>query len=495
MSSPRLRDPIAERIYSGGTGRNLFETITITMRRIIISFQRQFWVKERIAVVILIMMMGRIFWNSTQVSHIATLVRDHELESTYATSQSVWTKLRLQDEYGNDTIVVDSIVVANNNNNHYNNNTNNSVNYHTTNIIGITEREVPIHTSQHHHPTKRDDAPDSSSGGGGGGIAVFFTTFKPRKMTKLYRDYASRIIQSQLRMIQNQTMLQNATIYYTRFGDFRRPPYDFQEFCSTGGSDPSASVALVESNTSIEERHDRSPDKMKCVEIAARSEGGEIITLQAMHKYCMEHPTDRVVYMHSKGTYTMTRSNNLLREVFMKAILSDDCLSLQDPTSIHRSDDNSDTNTNTIDHHHNMRCDACSNRFQMWPSPHYAGNMFVAQCDYIRKLHPPDVYEVQKQTMFDRLLNATITSKFIAEGRYIQKTATIQKMHGKKPTLNWTADLEEDAATAAAAAETSLTNITTRAGGDLELSGDTIQFAFKRNVEYQLTRESWLGGM
>lgn len=301
-------------------------------------------------------------------------------------------------------------------------------------------------------------------------IAVFFNTYKPRNMASLHREHASMIIQSQLYMIQRQPLLQNATVYYTRFGDYKRQPIDFDEFCSSEAGElragPSSANATnnTYSNTS---RHDEQlhQDKLHCIEIAAQRKGGENITLQAMYEYCTQYPEDTVVYLHSKGTHTVSRSNERLRLLLMRATLSDECLSLHNPTAMRRNHNN--------DH---LQCDACSYQFTMWPSPHYAGNMFVARCDYIRKLIPPNVFEDKKQALVDRIMNSTKVVQ--REGDHFIMTATVQRSGTATQAVKTSSDTPPIAATHE---------------GDPNLTNGTIQFVYNKRSEYQLNRETWLG--
>jgi hypothetical protein len=93
--------------------------------------------------------------------------------------------------------------------------------------------------------------------------------------------------------------------------------------------------------------------------------GSESVTLFAMWNYCKEHHNDNVIYMHSKGSFTSGAENDRLRRFLTRGVLSDECRNM--PST----------------------CNICSSRFSPLPHPHTSGNMFVARCDYIRKLVDP----------------------------------------------------------------------------------------------------------
>ena len=92
-----------------------------------------------------------------------------------------------------------------------------------------------------------------------------------------------------------------------------------------------------------------------------------------------------VLAMHSKGTFTSSEANDYLRDVLMKAITSDECVGMPDSGA----------------------CSSCSSKFSQFPFSHYAGNMWVSDCDYVRKLIPPKDFEKAKQNLVDAMMNAT----------------------------------------------------------------------------------------
>ena len=54
---------------------------------------------------------------------------------------------------------------------------------------------------------------------------------------------------------------------------------------------------------------------------ASNSSGNEAVTLQLLHSHCARYPDDRVFYIHSKGSFHPSSSNNLLRRNLLKAVI------------------------------------------------------------------------------------------------------------------------------------------------------------------------------
>ena len=191
--------------------------------------------------------------------------------------------------------------------------------------------------------------------------AIFFNTFvrvypKDNEIERSRkRNRALGIINEQLEMIKSQPLLDGATIFYTRFGDLEVPWPNSN--CDT------------------------------CIQLASQEKGGEEITLQHLYEYCTENPLDRVLYMHSKGTYTPSKENDYLRNVLMKAITSDECLGRPGPAD--------------------GACSSCSSKLFIIPVSHYSGNMWVSECDYVRKLIPPKDFELAKRNYMNIVVNAT----------------------------------------------------------------------------------------
>lgn len=53
------------------------------------------------------------------------------------------------------------------------------------------------------------------------------------------------------------------------------------------------------------------------------------------------------------------------------------------------------------------QCDICSAQLSLIPVPHTSGNMFVAECDYIVKLIPPEKFTLRKKDLVAKLWNTS----------------------------------------------------------------------------------------
>jgi hypothetical protein len=96
--------------------------------------------------------------------------------------------------------------------------------------------------------------------------------------------------------------------------------------------------------------------------------GDEVDTLQELWAYCSRHdthPGQKVVYLHSKGSFHRHEANDKLRVYLTKGALSEECSNMPDT------------------------CNICSSRFSPIPHPHTSGNMWLSRCEYVRKLIAP----------------------------------------------------------------------------------------------------------
>lgn len=120
------------------------------------------------------------------------------------------------------------------------------------------------------------------------------------------------------------------------------------------------------------------------------SNGTEMVTLRSLWNYCTEHPTEKVVYLHSKGSSRNSPENENLRKFLTKGALSRECSTL--PTT----------------------CNVCSSRFSPLPHPHTSGNMWLAKCDYVRLLKDPNIFETLMDTFTS---NCTLKGRLGCDGR------------------------------------------------------------------------------
>jgi hypothetical protein len=223
-------------------------------------------------------------------------------------------------------------------------------------------------------------------------VAIFFNTFQQFNNTQ----QANKIITQQLQQINQQPLLSNSTIYYTRLGDITTLPFPIQT-CTNH-------------------------NQRTCHELYAQEQGGEVLTLQSVFEYCSNghNSNDMVIYIHSKGSFTPTKENDVLRDILMKAVLSQECLEMNmyNPCTASTStsaaaNTTATATTTTTNNHDNTQderrescCDTCSSQFHGVPA-HYPGNMWLANCDYVSKLIPPKNFAHIKQTIINQVKNAT----------------------------------------------------------------------------------------
>jgi len=116
-------------------------------------------------------------------------------------------------------------------------------------------------------------------------------------------------------------------------------------------------------------------DYMTCTHMQHYDSAFEEVTLQRVHDYCHAFPLNRVVYIHSKGTYNIRGrirkggKNQYWRRHMTHAVSHQDCLEPPDTS-----------------------CNLCGLVFTPLPWLHFSGNFFTADCGYIRKLLPLTQY-------------------------------------------------------------------------------------------------------
>jgi hypothetical protein len=108
---------------------------------------------------------------------------------------------------------------------------------------------------------------------------------------------------------------------------------------------------------------------MLCQHIQHHTTGYEALTLTRLHSYCKMHPTRKVVYMHTKGSYHDNPLNENWRYALTHAVVHQDCLVPPDDT-----------------------CNYCGLQFFPIWGTFMAGNFWTASCSYIEKLLPPVEY-------------------------------------------------------------------------------------------------------
>jgi len=178
-------------------------------------------------------------------------------------------------------------------------------------------------------------------------LAIFYNVYISSQNT----TNALRIVREQLASRSASVLLSNAALFYTHIGNL---------------------------NVSF-------PPCQKCTRVTAAPEGDEVLTLQALHDYCMTKPSGRAIYIHSKGSFTPTVKNERLRRVLTKGVFSDECVKMPKGNG----------------------CNVCMGKFVAMPFHCAPGNMFLAECDYINQLIPPKDFNAAKEKLMVRLWNMT----------------------------------------------------------------------------------------
>jgi hypothetical protein len=96
--------------------------------------------------------------------------------------------------------------------------------------------------------------------------------------------------------------------------------------------------------------------------------GFEPVTIKKIWDHCAIHPNDIVWYLHNKGSFHSSLANDHLRYLLLKNVLSAQCY-------------------NEII----SRSDVCGMRFTEVPHRHFPGNMWIANCSYIKLLPDPTI--------------------------------------------------------------------------------------------------------
>lgn len=100
------------------------------------------------------------------------------------------------------------------------------------------------------------------------------------------------------------------------------------------------------------------------------AKGSKMETLGLLWRHCQSHADDKVVYIHSKGSFHDRGGvNGRLRQFLTRGALSKECSELP------------------------ATCNVCSSRFSPVPHPHTPGNMWLARCHYVQKLMDPLLFE------------------------------------------------------------------------------------------------------
>lgn len=116
----------------------------------------------------------------------------------------------------------------------------------------------------------------------------------------------------------------------------------------------------------------------QCKYIAHYKRDAAMETLQHLYRHCLANRSERVIYMHTHSTSYQEAANAKLRRFATKAVASRPCLTMPET------------------------CNVCSARFSPLPHPHAPGNMWVASCEYVRRLQAPSGFAALLRALVER---------------------------------------------------------------------------------------------
>ena len=122
---------------------------------------------------------------------------------------------------------------------------------------------------------------------------------------------------------------------------------------------------------------------------ASGESGNESVTMQLLWSHCERFPEDVVLYVHSKGAWHPTAKNIRFRRTCMRALMDYCCF---------RSVTNGSWPAKNCSAWL-QGYDVCGSRYSPAPHSHYPGNMWWANCQYIRHLIQPSKFEAAMDVM------------------------------------------------------------------------------------------------
>jgi len=189
---------------------------------------------------------------------------------------------------------------------------------------------------------------------------IFYNVFVPMGNDDGKRAYALSLVEEQLGYFHSASeFVQNSLIYYNLIGDTSATG-EFERICQQ---------ATVER------------EKDNCKLMQAVEEGDEGLTLEAVYNYCWDHPRAQVTYIHNKGSFHPSPENDAMRQMLTKGVFADECQAMP------------------ID-----ECTVCASRFAPLGFTHFSGNMWTADCSYIKKLIRPSEFASKMDELVDHSL-------------------------------------------------------------------------------------------
>jgi hypothetical protein len=112
---------------------------------------------------------------------------------------------------------------------------------------------------------------------------------------------------------------------------------------------------------------------MSCVHMEHHLTGNEKSTLSGLYEYCRKNEDQTVIYLHNKGSFHHFKYQDRWRRTMTAATTSELCLNPPE-----------------------NQCNVCGLVFQPLPGLHFPGNMWTAQCSYVKNLLSPLEFHKRK---------------------------------------------------------------------------------------------------
>jgi hypothetical protein len=113
-----------------------------------------------------------------------------------------------------------------------------------------------------------------------------------------------------------------------------------------------------------------------CHHLQHYSNGNEEITLTSAFNFCRENEDRRIGYVHNKGSFHFSVMNENWRKIMTEALVREECW-------------------NTLKNN----CNTCGVFFTADKGIYFAGNVWTADCRYIKTLIPPNLFEAKSRAV------------------------------------------------------------------------------------------------
>ena len=228
-------------------------------------------------------------------------------------------------------------------------------------------------------------------------VQCFITFFVPSGVPYRRIQRVKKIVREQLR--EHSSTSPNSTIYYTLIGekDGGLIQQTLDSYCGNVTATNTTTTTTTNTTTTTTSSSSSTPS---CRQIAKLDKGEEVDTLQALWEFCNtsngndnnNHNNNNddddtlVSYIHDKGSFHYTKSNEMARLIGTRSALLCREEMVQSPAT----------------------CNICTGIFNLFPQYHAGSNMWTAKCSYIKQLMQPNKYGRSLQNMYDNSLSNTL---------------------------------------------------------------------------------------